>query len=229
MYPYLFENPSLRMYDLIGVLGYGILLAFFIVRWRRGEKWNGLWLPLLVHLISFTFAGERLAPLVNRGTEFFAYLLISAVALVLAAVATGTHPLKSLDRSAPMYLAIASILKLGCFCGGCCNGYAWEHGLYNHAMHRTEVPIQLVEAVLYALLLWVVLRYRGGSGQRFSLFLIGYSAVRFGIQFFRSDSEVFSLFHWVSGIFLLVGVGMMVTTILLNKRKAKVTTDTDDI
>lgn len=219
MYPYLFGIESLKMYDLIGIFGYAIVIAFFLNQKNRpltpigqeiGKSRAWLWvaLPLAVHLVAFTFGGERLGSFIGRGTEFYGYLTVSAIGMALAAVVLGAPPLKWLDKTVSLYLLLAAVLKLSCFCAGCCYGLPWAYGLYNARMDQIQFPIQLVEMAAYATLLFLLWRYRGRPGQRFALFVTGYAAVRFGVQFFRADRAAFSAFHWMSAVFAAIGVAM---------------------
>ena len=133
MYPYLFGIKSLRMYDLIGIGGYLLIFLFFFHHrafFRRSEEEkNRFWLPLAVHLFAYTFGGERFGDFIGRGTDFFGYILLTSVALVLAAFVMELHPLRCLDRTAPLYAMLAATLKLSCFCSGCCHGAPWAYGL----------------------------------------------------------------------------------------------------
>ena len=219
MYPYLFGIDSLKMYDLIGVFGYVIIIVFFVNKKNRllasvgqemesSRAWLWVALPLAVHLVAFTFGGEWLGAYIGRGTEFFGYLAVSAVGIALAAVVLGAPPLQWLDRAVPLYLSLAAVLKLSCFCAGCCYGLPWEQGWYNMRQDQTQFPIQLVEMGTYATLFFLLRRYKGLDGQRFALFLMGYAAVRFGVQFFRGDIQVFSTFHWMSVVFVAIGAMM---------------------
>lgn len=229
MYPHLFGNSELLMYDLIGILGYLLIVPYFL--WKKtwpvtldGEttaKRRALLtlLPLLVHLVSYTFGGLRLAALVERGTDFFGYVAISALGMVLAAVALGARPLNWLDKTAPLYPATAAVLKFSCFCAGCCYGLPWDGGLYNHRTQQREFPIQLVESALCMVLCLLISRYKGRPGQRFALFLTGYAGVRFMLQFFRGDLGAFTPFHWMSGAFLAIGVVLWVAVTVAGKAK----------
>ena len=219
MYPHLFGIESLKMYDLIGVFGYILIIAFFLHKKNRpltpigaenSQNCRWLWvaLPLAVHLVAFTFGGERLGDYIGRGTEFFGYLAVSALGVALTAATLGAPPLRWLDKTVALYLCLAAVLKLSCFCGGCCNGLPWASGWYNHSTGLREFPIQLVEAASYAALLLLLWRYKGRWGQRFALFLTAYAAIRFVVQFFRTDVAVFTLFHWMSALFVAVGAVM---------------------
>ena len=163
---------------------------------------------MAVHLVAFTFGGERLGGYIGRSTEFFGYLAVSAVGVVLTAATLGAPPLKWLDKTVPLYLCLAAVLKFSCFCAGCCYGLPWAAGWYNHRNNLREFPIQLVEAAVYAALFFLLWRYKGRSGQRFALFLTAYAAIRFAVQFFRADEAVFTPFHWMSAVFAAVGVAM---------------------
>lgn len=225
MYPYLFGIEVVRLYDIIGLLGYGLLIGYFLINRKRlyftadSPKWWHIALLLAVQVVAYTFAGENLALLVGRGTEFFAFVTVSALGMALTAAVLGHRPLRWLDATVPLYLTMASVLKFSCFCGGCCNGLPWQWGLYNHSTHRTEFPIQLAEAAAYALLLWLFCGYRRREGQRFALFLAAYAAVRFGVQFFRTDVAVFTPFHWMSALFFAIGGAMWLVCGLWHRRK----------
>ncbi len=215
MYPNLLGNSELIVYDLIGMLGYAFILVYFFLK-RNRPTWGQALLLMVVHLVTYTFAGKLLAEVLpGRSTEFFGYIGLSGVATVLAAVALGVSPLGQLDRTVPLYLTLASVLKFSCFCAGCCHGYPWAYGLYNHQTRQTEFPTQLLEAMLYALLLVALMRYKGRPGRRYALFLTGYAGVRFAVQFVRADQPVFSLFHWVSAGFLLFGAVCLLLSYLL--------------
>lgn len=239
MYPYVFGNEDVRMYDLIGVFGYVILMVFFLMKKNRpltpikaetGKSRVWLWvaLPLAVHLLAFTFGGERLGAYIDRGTEFFGYLAVSALGVALAAVVLGAPPLKWLDKTAPLYALLAAVLKLSCFCAGCCYGLPWAQGLYNARMDQVQFPIQLVEMAAYALLFVQISRYRGRDGQRFALFLVEYAAIRFGVQFFRADVAVFSTFHWMSAVFAVLGAATWVACGILQRKDEPTPTDSED-
>ena len=227
MYPKLFGIENVSMYDLIGVIGYGILIAFFFIHRKRyfqplsAEQSLSWWhfpLFLAVQLIAYTFGGTFLAGYLNRGTEFFGYVAISAIGMVLTAAVLAYSPLRWLDRTVPLYLTMAAVLKLSCFCAGCCYGLPWECGLNNARCDEVQFPIQLAEAAAYALLLCLLWWYRGRAGQRFALFLTTYAAVRFAVQFFRGDMPVFSAFHWMSAVFFAIGVMMWVLCGVAGKR-----------
>lgn len=225
MYPLLLDNPALRMYDLLGLLGYALIIFFFLIKRNRLATWGQTLLLLAVHLMAYTFGGEWLGDFVGRGTEFFGYVAVAALGTVLAVVAVGGQPLHWLDKTVPLYLTLASALKMSCFCSGCCNGYPWVYGLFNQQTGQREFPIQLAEAAVYGLLLWLLMRYQGSPGQRFALFLTGYAGARFAVQFFRVDMPLFSGFHWMSAVFCGVGVVLFAALTLAKPLSAPTKTE----
>jgi phosphatidylglycerol---prolipoprotein diacylglyceryl transferase len=113
--------------------------------------------------------------------------------------------------------------RLGCLMNGCCYGRAcnlpWAISFpYGHPTFPDPVhPTQLYEAVLslglYAALAWLF-RHKTFPGQVFASYLIGYSILRFNIEFFRGDygdllwagwltpAQLFSLIVLASGLVL---------------------------
>jgi phosphatidylglycerol---prolipoprotein diacylglyceryl transferase len=105
------------------------------------------------------------------------------------------------DVLAPSIALGQAFGRLGCVMYGCC--YGKECGLpwalrypMGHPTHPTgsaSIPVHpapLYEAVLclglYAALAWLF-RRRKFEGQVFAAFLVGYAAVRFGVECFRGD------------------------------------------
>jgi len=119
-----------------------------------------------------------------------------------------------LDFVAP-YLALGhAIGRIGCFLNGCCYGRPSAWGVYFPVHGRHLLPTQLYEMVLLVMLFCLLRGLRISlekiPGQRFALYLILASAIRFGVQFLRADYEpVYSglgIFQWVSLGFMGLGV-----------------------
>lgn len=162
----------------------------------------------LMHILTYTFAGELFGSLIGRRTDYLGYVLGTNIALCIVCYILGLDVLQELDNLVPNFLCIASLLKLGCFCAGCCNGYQWEYGFYNYSTGCLEFPIQLVEGAFYFAIFLILksVQKQISTGYLTPIFLIIYSLFRFLIQFFRTDREIFSIFHFVSIFGLLIGV-----------------------
>lgn len=115
------------------------------------------------------------------------------------------------DLAAPAVFIASALGRVGCFYHGCCYGaptsVPWAVQFIEPlALGRVTVPshpVQLYEAVLSCLALVGTLRVRraqsfgAGSGQLIAMSLLGYSAIRFLVEFFRiggSSAVVFGGF-----------------------------------
>lgn len=92
--------------------------------------------------------------------------------------------------------------RVGCFAAGCCYGsvcpYPW--GITNNTtfapahLHATHLhPVQLYEAVALFLLTGILVHFVRGKkladGMPALLYLAGYAAIRFFVEFFRGDDD----------------------------------------
>ena len=132
-------------------------------------------------------------------------------ALILGAMA-GTSLVKRrklflpdvLDLCAP-YLALGqSIGRIGCFLNGCCYGKVVDGGIYFPVHSAYLHPTQLYDSAGLFIIFLILKRYQRSSsipGLVFASYLILASALRFGVEFFRADHEIFffgfSIFQFV--------------------------------
>ena len=126
--------------------------------------------------------------------------------------------------------------RIGCLFGGCCYGMPYngpfavtysENTLSNAPKNIPLLPIQGIEAglliVLFIILLIIYFKSKGKNTALIGYFL-GYSVIRFVLEYFRYDSArgklwIFSTSQWISiGLFL---VGVLVTVIKIKTEKAK--------
>lgn len=120
---------------------------------------------------------------------------------------------------APVIALGTAIGRIGCFLNGCCFGKEavppW--GL-SFAGELPVYPIQLWESGLCFLLFLGLWKYRHNrrSGELFLFYIIGYSLIRFFIEFWRWGNPIFlglTLAQWVS-----LGLVAM-AAIILNRQK----------
>lgn len=117
----------------------------------------------------------------------------------------------------PLILGLA-IGRIGCFMTGCCFGepchLPWAvqfppgHETFAQWVHPTQLYESLGAMVMIGLfLLWEKHKaYR--AGQLFTMFLIGYGFLRFGIESLRADTVsvgIFSSSQWISLLSMLLG------------------------
>lgn len=100
------------------------------------------------------------------------------------------------DFAAPIIPIAHAIGRLGCFFNGCCIGAetagAFGFRLPGESMARW--PVQIYEAVLLVALSLALSALRGRrrpEGSLFLLYILGYSFLRFLLEFFRGDQELY--------------------------------------
>ena len=118
--------------------------------------------------------------------------------------------------------------RIGCFMGGCCYGIKY-HGIfavnfpYNQFVEdlgpASRFPVQLLEALLNFILFIILLIYARKKRKSYNvlgIYLIGYSVIRFSLEFLRGDlyrgvwlfgistSQIIGLLLIPVGIFLLL-------------------------
>jgi len=138
--------------------------------------------------------------------------------------------LKTADAFAPGVALGHAIGRLGCFAAGCCWGSScdrpWAVTFTNPEAHElTGVPLgvklhpaQLYESVVVGVLAWWLYRQSlkpHRDGRILGLYLVTYSAARFGIEFFRYHEQRFpfggplSWTQWIAVGLAVAGAGML--------------------
>lgn len=146
----------------------------------------------------------------QAGLVFYGGLLGCLFAIWLSSKAFRTPFYDDLDTVLPGLPLAQSFGRVGCFLVGCCYGMPSEFGIdmsaSDIAPHMRLFPIQLAESactlVLFFLLLHVGKKKRR-PGYLLGLYLCGYGASRFILEFFRYDEArgrigALSVSQWIS-------------------------------
>ena len=131
------------------------------------------------------------------------------------------------DYLAPVVCVQHGVSHFGCIFGGCCYGYPWEHGVYNHVLGYKTFPIQPIEAlVAVAIVLFIWLREKKHDfkvdGESYPLMLILFGYSRFLLEFARDNEKLFlgisklAIHALIMGI---VGTAWYVTIKEANRKK----------
>jgi phosphatidylglycerol:prolipoprotein diacylglycerol transferase len=197
---------------------------------------------LIMYIVIFAIAGARIFFVFTDLNEFILYPLsifkiwrgglvyyggFISVVIFLCAYAKRKKILlfKLGDFFVPALALGHALGRIGCFFAGCCYGkessLPWavvfinEHSLA--ARGKPLHPTQLYEAFAN-LLLFVFLHFYSKkerlSGSSFAVYIIGYAALRFIIEFFRSDyrgaqyfgfsvSQIISVFLFAAGVLII--------------------------
>ncbi|MBQ3135944.1 MAG: MFS transporter [Clostridia bacterium] len=147
--------------------------------------------------------------LIGTGANYFGTLFISPIMVSLFALLFGRDVFRLMDLVTIVYPFKLIFVKLACFCGGCCRGFACSFGLYNYSSEQTEFPVQLVEMALAAVIFVFLLFYRkkAKEGTMFPIYIIIYSATRFFSEFLRCEENVFFILKKYH-ILCLIGIAV---------------------
>ena len=131
---------------------------------------------------------------------------------------------------APVICVQHGVSHFGCMFGGCCFGYPWQYGIYNHVLGYKTFPIQPIEAVVavaIVLIIWFREKKRDfrvdGLSYPLMLILFGYS--RFLLEFARNNDKLFLGISNLAVHALLMGVvgtAWYLTQKEMNEKKARV-------
>lgn len=126
------------------------------------------------------------------------------------------------DYLAPVVCVQHGVSHFGCMFGGCCYGYPWEHGIYNHMFHTKLFPIQPIEAlVAVAIVLFIWLREKKNkfavTGEYYPLMLILFGYSRFLLEFARDNDKLFLGISNLAIHALIMGIVGTIWLIVLKK------------
>lgn len=117
------------------------------------------------------------------------------------------------DLAVPMIPLFHGFARIGCFYSGCCYGIESDFlGIEYHSVYATpefthRIPVQWIESVFEFILFFVLTKVQGS---KLDVYLLAYAIFRFGIEFFRGDTErgiwLLSTSQWISLLVLIVWV-----------------------
>jgi len=180
----------------------------------------GVWLMVgaivgsrLWHVVVYweeDFAGKpwwEMFAIRHGGLVFYGGLVGASLATIFYARRHEVPLWKLADALAPS-IALGHVFgRIGCLMNGCCFGLPaalpWaihfppEHFTRGAGVHPTQIYEAGANLALYAALAWLY-RRKGFDGRVFASYLIAYGALRFLIEFFRGDYEVWYLGGWAT-------------------------------
>lgn len=220
MYQY-FGSADILLYDILNLISSVFLLAFNLTQIKKKRLilsntsllltehfqnkkkirlLSSIGFRTVIEIVIISLAqygpapnlNDKFGEIVGTGDNYFGTLFFIPFILLIVYYIIGVDPLKQTDLITPAYPLALAVVKLACFCQGCCNGIECSFGLYNHDTGLVEFPVQLVESGL-ALLIFIFLllwRKKAKDGTLFPTYLIMYSATRFFSEFLRSEPDV---------------------------------------
>lgn len=166
----------------------------------------------------------------RSGGVYYGGFILAAVAGIWMSWRRGLPAWKVADLCSPGIALGQAIGRLGCFSAGCCHGKPTSQpwGIvfsdpYSHQMVGVPLDVALHPTQLYQAganlalfgLLWLSLSRKRFDGQVFILYLVGYAASRFAIEFFRGDLERGFVFGGLLSTSQLIGLLLFPTAAVL--------------
>lgn len=138
------------------------------------------------------------------------------------------------DCVAPAIPLFHGIARIGCFLAGCCYGKEWDHGIVftnapvSEANGVPRVPVQLCESafnlITAGVLSFIFRRTARLRGRLLPLYLLIYSAGRFGLEFLRGDDYRGFLFGLSTS--QLIGIAVFIASLAVLIVKTRRSSDT---
>lgn len=205
-------GEELWLYNIL--LGLGILAALLYlvkeIETRRYFRHEAALMTVLTVSVLAGIAGAHVAEqivqqrpltwenLVYGGSTFLGGLLAGGTVFLLGIRITRQRLFPVLCMSIPAVPLAHAFGRIGCFLGGCCYGapapkwigvvYPPDSEAFARFGPQPLYPTQLFEAALNFLLFWILFR-RTPFRYRPSVYLVGYGAGRFLLEFLRADSR----------------------------------------
>lgn len=161
---------------------------------------------------------EYLRILMSGGFVFFGGLMGGIIALPLVKKIHKIDVLGIIKAIVPCIPLAHAIGRIGCHLTGCCYGVEYD-GIFHIVYHNNLFapndiglfPVQLTEAIINFILAVVLLIYiskKRPVTDTLYIYIIGYSAARFILEFFRGDVNE-------RGIFLFLSTSQIISIILI--------------
>ncbi len=203
---------AVRWYGLLITLGIiaGVVLGYFRAKYyglRKNDLYDLAFLIIVVGVLGarltyiltndpgywFSHPAEILT-LQMSGLSFIGIIIFNIPAIAIFARIRKLSFWRILDLAAPSVAAGYFFGRLGCFMNGCCYGPVCEPvGIVMQGTGSLApvFPTQLLNAlaalIMFAVLIWIALRYKSFQGWLFILLIYMYSASSFGSEFLRAD------------------------------------------
>ncbi len=164
--------------------------------------------------------------LVGTGANYFGLLIVAPIAWFIISLIIQSNLLRLADIVTLTLPPFLFVVKIACYCQGCCWGIPWEHGPYNHHIDHpgNQVPVQAIEAALAILILFFLffIRKKTKPGQLYPAYLIAYSATRFPVEFLSEAHEKilgpFNTYHFLCIAGVAIGIIMLIIVKLFGDR-----------
>ena len=179
----------------------GVIAMCVITVMRRKKYGMSIWKAIAFSLVltvigvlgcKVLFITENFETVKEQGLTFGGFSFFGAVFLIPICFLALAKPFgllawQAVDCCAPGVAIMISLMRIGCFIDGCCGAYPIE--MFGQ---QVVLPVQLFEAAfdfVLLMLLWHVEDTNKAQGYLYTIFMIAYSVMRFGIEFLRDTPK----------------------------------------
>lgn len=243
MYPFLIESSGFTLHSYPFIVGMAWGLSYILSQRYLVPKSMTMrsFYILYIGVFISAFLGSKLLFIVNSytgefeniifnsnfwlggGFVFYGGLIAGSLFAIIYSLITKSFKLSELYLLMPVMALCHSVGRIACFMAGCCYGSHHQGFLSIHLHGLDRHPVQLYESgTLFVLFL--ILNKMVKNKLRPSLiiggYFIGYSVIRFLLEFLRGDKIRGSIFNLSSSQFVSIFV-IIVTSIILISIKQK--------
>lgn len=223
-------NTAISTYPLMICIGSAGMLLYTLSQRKRCGL-NEFTSILFAILLTFCgIAGARLlfilenlddlqSAVSGNGVSFFGSVYLIPLIMPLIGRLLRMKPGRTLDLCAPCVAIMIGCIRIGCFLSGCCGGWVVYIG-----DTYFEWPTQIMESIGdFLIFLWLAKVHKQGAreGQLYPLLMIGYSVLRFFIEFLRYSPNkwlIFSAGHGFAVIAIMAAVLWLNAQMQMNRR-----------
>ena len=221
---------GIRVDSALFFWGIGIIAAQAYYQ-TLGKKYGFRWYQSLVFGFSFLifeiigakilYIAESFNSVLENGIGFSGFsffgIMFSVPLLVWVLSKFVKIPFgKLMDFASVGILLELAFYRVGCTCAGCCEGIPFPYGMV-YPNGDVLFPVQPIEAALDVILAVVLvvlfLKKKIRSGEQYLLYMSGYGAIRFVLEFFRKRELLFgvvSISHIWAILALLIGLSILI-------------------
>ena len=155
------------------------------------------------------------------GFSFFGAALLAPLAMLCLGRVFRLRSAEALDNTAVCIVTMLAVIRIGCFCNGCCGGRIFFFESFDFSF-----PTQLMESFCDFLILLWLLRTESASancGRLYGRFLLSYGVLRFFLEFLRSTpKDWWGLSHaqWFSLLAVVIGGSLELNKLLKSRAKS---------
>lgn len=240
MHRELFHIGDLTIYSYGVFLALGFIVAVFIARYRLKQMYRNpdVVFDLVLAAVVGGIVGARLFYIVGHwsyymqnkgeilrinmeGLVFYGGLLVGLGLALLVGWFRKMRFWMTMDLAGICVPVALAIGRIGCLLNGCCYGkptslfwgitYPASTGIGGVPRHPTQIYELVLDLILFGLLWWKKDSF-AREGEAFWFFVLGYSAIRFTMEFWREHTVTNAAltFQLISlALFLVAGVVLL--------------------